>query len=63
MLRRNLLYTAMTRARDLCLIVGDPRAVDRAIARADAAHRWTGLEGRVRTAFSEVLGDLAYEPL
>ncbi|EDM75654.1 Exodeoxyribonuclease V [Plesiocystis pacifica SIR-1] len=46
MLRRNLLYTAMTRARRLCVLVGDPRAIERAIRRADAAHRWTGLAER-----------------
>jgi len=46
MLRRNLLYTAMTRARRLCVLVGDPRAIERAIRRADAARRWTGLAER-----------------
>lgn len=53
MLRRNLLYTAMTRAKRLCLVVGDPRAVERAISRADAAHRHTGLEHRVRRVFGD----------
>jgi exodeoxyribonuclease V alpha subunit len=61
MLRRNLLYTAMTRARSLCIVVGDPRAVERAISRADAAHRWTGLEGRVRASFVEALGATVVE--
>ena len=46
MLRRNLLYTAMTRARRLCVLVGDPRAIERAVRRADAARRWTGLADR-----------------
>lgn len=46
MLRRNLLYTAITRARRLCVIVGDPRAIDRAVRQADAALRWTGLAER-----------------
>jgi exodeoxyribonuclease V alpha subunit len=46
MLRRNLLYTAMTRARRLCVLVGDPQAIERAIRRADAARRWTGLAER-----------------
>jgi exodeoxyribonuclease V alpha subunit len=63
MLRRNLLYTAMTRARSLCIVVGDPRAVGQAIARADAAHRWTGLEGRIRTTFVEALGGTVVEPI
>ncbi|MCA9696205.1 MAG: ATP-binding domain-containing protein, partial [Myxococcales bacterium] len=47
MLRRNLLYTAITRARRLCVIVGDQRAIERAIRRADAARRWTGLAERL----------------
>ncbi len=51
MLRRNLLYTAMTRARKLCIIVGDPRAIERAIRRSDAAHRWTGLAERTLAVF------------
>ncbi|PRQ06991.1 ATP-dependent RecD-like DNA helicase [Enhygromyxa salina] len=46
MLRRNLLYTAITRARRLCVIVGDLRAIERAVRQADAALRWTGLAER-----------------
>ena len=52
MLRRNLLYTAMTRARRLCVLVGDPRAIDRAIRRADAALRWTGLAERTEAVWA-----------
>ncbi len=48
MLRRNLLYTAVTRARRLCVLVADPRAIDRALRRADAARRHTGLAARLR---------------
>lgn len=47
MLRRNLLYTAVTRARRLCIVVGDPRAIDRAVRQVDAARRHTGLAGRI----------------
>lgn len=46
MLRRNLLYTAITRARRLCVLVGDPRAIERAVRQAGAALRWTGLADR-----------------
>jgi exodeoxyribonuclease V alpha subunit len=53
MLRRNLLYTAITRARRLCVLVGEPRAIDQAIARTDRARRHTGLARRI----SERLGD------
>jgi len=48
MLRRNLLYTAITRARRLCVLVGDPRAIDQAIGRTDRARRHTGLARRIR---------------
>ncbi len=63
MLRRNLLYTAITRAKQLCLLVGDPRAVDRAIARADAARRHTGLRRRIEGVVSELGGALVVEAL
>jgi exodeoxyribonuclease V alpha subunit len=62
MLRRNLLYTAMTRAQRLCVLVGDPRAVERAVERADAAHRHTGLRRRLTSGFAEALGGVVYEP-
>lgn len=47
MLRRNLLYTAMTRAKKLCVIVGDPRAIERAIGQASDNLRHTGLARRL----------------
>lgn len=50
MLRRNLLYTAVTRARRLCVIVGEEKAIAQAIATADASKRWTGLAQRIREA-------------
>ncbi len=53
MLRRNLLYTAMTRARSLCVLVGDPRAIDRAVRQVDAARRHTGLTGRIVEALRD----------
>jgi exodeoxyribonuclease V alpha subunit len=56
MLRRNLLYTAITRARRLCVLVGDPRAIDRAVRTSDAARRFTGLEARMRRTIAEVTG-------
>lgn len=57
MLRRNLLYTAITRARRLCVIVGDPRAVTQAVHRGDAARRFTGLESRVLAAIRARTGE------
>lgn len=56
MLRRNLLYTAMTRARRLCVVVGDPQAIERAIRRADAARRFTGLTERTLAMLDARLG-------
>ncbi|MEX1363444.1 MAG: ATP-dependent RecD-like DNA helicase [Nannocystaceae bacterium] len=53
MLRRNLLYTAVTRARSLCVLVGDPRAIDRAVRQVDAARRHTGLAGRLERALRD----------
>ena len=56
MLRRNLLYTAITRAKRLCMLVGDTRAIERAIRRADAARRWTGLAERTIALLDARLG-------
>lgn len=43
MLQRNLLYTAVTRARELAVLIGDSQSVQLAIRRADARRRNTGL--------------------
>ncbi len=48
LLQRNLLYTAVTRARQLVVIVGDRRAVAAAVAAADVERRYTGLIARLR---------------
>jgi exodeoxyribonuclease V alpha subunit len=47
-LQRNLLYTAITRARRLCVIVGDMRALRRAVENDALAKRNTGLAERLR---------------
>jgi exodeoxyribonuclease V alpha subunit len=47
MLDRNLLYTAVTRAKKGCIIVGDPKAVARAVAAKDKNARYTGLAVRL----------------
>lgn len=60
MLRRNLLYTAVTRARRLCLIVGDPRAVTQAVHRGDAARRYTGLSERLLATLRARLGETEF---
>lgn len=50
MLRRNLLYTAITRAKKLCVVVGDPRAIERAIDQSADSRRHTALARRLREA-------------
>ncbi|MEI8033104.1 MAG: ATP-dependent RecD-like DNA helicase [Chlorobiaceae bacterium] len=43
LLERNLLYTAVTRARKLVMIIGDPKAVSMAVANKRSSERLTGL--------------------
>ena len=48
MLQRNLLYTAITRARSLLVVVGGRRALGRAISNDEVARRYTALGERLR---------------
>lgn len=48
LLQRNLLYTAVTRARRLLVLVGNPRAVDMAIQDIHAEPRFSRLSERLR---------------
>ena len=48
MLTRPLLYTAITRARSNCVLVGDPGAVEMAVRRDDGGNRHSGLAERLR---------------
>jgi exodeoxyribonuclease V alpha subunit len=48
LLQRNLLYTAITRARQLCVVVGMKRALGMAVRNAQVARRWTGLAARLQ---------------
>jgi len=50
MLQRNLLYTAVTRGKQIVVLVGSARAVDIAIRNADAAIRHTALAERLAAA-------------
>ena len=47
MLRRSLLYTAITRARKFCCVVANPRAVGIAVRTDGGSARWTGLSARL----------------
>lgn len=63
MLRRNLLYTAVTRAKRLCVLVGDGRAIERAIQSARRDLRTTTLARRVRQSIRASLGEVFVEPI
>ncbi|MFO7583895.1 MAG: ATP-dependent RecD-like DNA helicase [Anaerolineales bacterium] len=47
MLQRNLLYTAVTRARSLCVLVGSRKAISMAVNNNKVANRFTALEWRL----------------
>ena len=44
LLERSLIYTAITRAKKLVILVGDPKALEMAIQRQQSRKRWTGLK-------------------
>jgi exodeoxyribonuclease V alpha subunit len=48
LLQRNLLYTAITRAKRLCVLVGQPRALEVAVRNNRVAQRNTGLAERLK---------------
>jgi exodeoxyribonuclease V alpha subunit len=50
LLQRNLIYTALTRARRLAVLVGTRRALAIGIRSGSAAHRWTRLSERLGSA-------------
>jgi exodeoxyribonuclease V alpha subunit len=49
MLQRNLLYTAVTRAKRLVVLVGSKRAIGQAVRAVGAGRRHTALDHRLRT--------------
>lgn len=49
MLQRNLLYTGITRARKLCVIVGSQRALGIAVRNNQVANRYSALDWRLRS--------------
>lgn len=48
MLQRNLLYTAVTRAKKLVVLVGSARAIGQAVRTASTGRRFTALDHRLR---------------
>nr|WP_321257359.1 ATP-dependent RecD-like DNA helicase [uncultured Pseudodesulfovibrio sp.] len=53
LLQRNLLYTGLTRARELAVLIGSDRAFQIGLNNATAGKRHTHLDHRIRTIFSE----------
>ena len=49
MLRRNLLYTAVTRGKQLVVLVGTKKALGMAVRRVDTGQRYTALKGRLES--------------
>lgn len=56
MLSRNLLYTAVTRAKRLCVLIADPRALRLALDEQRRERRSTGLVERLQRTFEESSG-------
>jgi exodeoxyribonuclease V alpha subunit len=56
MLQRNLLYTGITRARRLVVLVGTPKALAIAVKNDQIRHRHTGLKDRLEGALLKVSG-------
>lgn len=52
MLQRNLLYTGVTRGKELVLLVGSRRALARAVANNTVEERFTALSERLRLSFA-----------
>jgi exodeoxyribonuclease V alpha subunit len=50
MLQRNLLYTAVTRAKKLCVLVGSRKAIAMAVKNDKVAHRYTALDWRLKNS-------------
>lgn len=59
MLSRNLLYTAVTRARRLCVLVADPRAIRLALSEVRKEERYSWLAERLRSGGPAADGSLS----
>lgn len=49
MLKRNLLYTGVTRAKKMCILVGEPKAINRCINNEQSSKRNTNLKALLRS--------------
>jgi aryl-alcohol dehydrogenase-like predicted oxidoreductase len=57
MLQRNLLYTAVTRAKRLVVLVGSTRAIARAVRTQGAGRRYAALAERLRRGLQPAPGN------
>ena len=55
LLKRNLLYTAITRAKERCIVIGDPSAIRKCVKTLDTSTRYTNLARWLREAASEMI--------
>lgn len=53
LLTRTLLYTAMTRAKKLLILIGNPKTIEFMIQNADSKKRNTGLEFKLKSINGE----------
>jgi len=53
MLRRNLVYTGVTRGRQLVVLIGQKKAMAMAVKSGDAGRRWSKLAARLRAAATD----------
>lgn len=56
MLRRNLVYTAVTRAKRLCVLVGAPKSLSLAVGRAETEKRYSRLREKLVTLLDPIAG-------
>ena len=62
MLNRNLVYTAVTRAKSRCIVVGSDDVVEDAVGKADETRRYTGLAKSLREAAARAAEEPDPEP-
>ena len=62
MLQRNLLYTGVTRAKQLIVLVGSRRALAQAVRTPGAGRRHTALDHRLHPAAERPLSDVSLSP-
>ena len=57
MLERNLLYTGVTRAKKVCILIGEKRAIGYAVRNNNAHKRYTLLADRLKKQDGHTLGN------